>query len=178
MASVKKYGWYLEGNQLALMEKDVDFDNNVNSKEFGPGVNRQLWVSPQSDVADGLEIKYVYSPNYRINTNTQIQTLNGYCGETDNKVRFGDYQSTYQNFDSVLDAGDYFVLTNAGKWNGLHKCTGFESITGTNNIIVTDTSSDGISTIPVSFEEQVVLYYDVSVLEDESFELDLPLYLQ
>ena len=59
--STKEYAWYIEGNEIAIIEKDVNFDNNVDNKEFGPGTSRQLWKSPQSDVADGLEIKYVYS---------------------------------------------------------------------------------------------------------------------
>ena len=43
MATTKQYAYYLEGNQLAIIEKDVEFDNNVNNKEFGPGVSRQIW---------------------------------------------------------------------------------------------------------------------------------------
>ena len=46
------------GMKVAIVEKDVNFDNNVDSKEFGPGTSRQLWKSPQSTVEDALEIKY------------------------------------------------------------------------------------------------------------------------
>ena len=67
MASVKEYAYYIEGNKVAIVERDTAFDNNVDSKEYGPGVSRAMWKSPQSSVTDGLEIKYAHSPEYHIN---------------------------------------------------------------------------------------------------------------
>jgi len=49
---------------------------------------------------------------------------------------------------------------------------------GTNNVLVTDTIYTPTATGVQVFEETPVLYYQVSVLEDESYELDLPIYLQ
>ena len=66
MATSKQYAWYLEGNQVAIVEKDVSFDNNELNKDYGPGASRQRWESPQSSVIDGLEVKYVYAPTYRV----------------------------------------------------------------------------------------------------------------
>ena len=66
MASEKQYAYYIEGNQICIVERDVTFDNNIESKEFGPGVARRMWKSPITAVADGLELKYTYSPQYRI----------------------------------------------------------------------------------------------------------------
>ena len=74
MATSKQYAWYLEGNQIGIVEKDVSFDNDVDSKDYGPGASKQRWESPQSTVADGLEVKYVYSPNYRINETEDVNT--------------------------------------------------------------------------------------------------------
>ena len=83
--STKQYAWYLEGNQVAIIEKDVSFDNNVGNKEYGPGTSRQLWKSPQSTVADALEVKYVYAPTYRItstnNNFTDIVTYRSIAGK-------------------------------------------------------------------------------------------------
>jgi|TARA_R110000824_G_scaffold9859_11_gene43694 hypothetical protein len=59
MASIKQYAYYLEGSRLAIVEKDTAFDNNVGSKEYGPGIARQQWKSPTSSVSSGIEIKYV-----------------------------------------------------------------------------------------------------------------------
>ena len=54
MATSKQYAWYLEGSQIAIVEKDVSFDNDIDSKDYGPGASRQRWESPQSTVADAL----------------------------------------------------------------------------------------------------------------------------
>ena len=66
MATTRQYAYYLEGNQLAIIEKDVSFDNDVDSKDYGPGASRQRWESPQATVAEGLEIKYTYALDYNI----------------------------------------------------------------------------------------------------------------
>jgi hypothetical protein len=180
MATSKQYAWYLEGNKVAIVEKDVSFDNDVDSKDYGPGASRQRWESPQSSVADGLEVKYTYAPIYRIDRASVFTgAINMYSGGTDGKLRFWDMVSTYINFDSYFDVGDFFEMQNAEGHNGLHKVTAFESSTGTNNVIVTDTTYKGSST-PVAFQDidNTKIYYVVSGLEDESFEFDLPLYLQ
>ena len=61
MASIKQYAYYLEGSRLAVVEKDTTFDNNVDNRDFSPGIARQEWKSPTSSIASGLEIKYVNS---------------------------------------------------------------------------------------------------------------------
>ena len=33
MASAKEYAYYIEGNKIAIVERDTAFDNNVDSKE-------------------------------------------------------------------------------------------------------------------------------------------------
>ena len=58
MADIRQYGYYIKGNNLSIVEKDTSFDNNVDNKDFGPGVQRQLWKSPQGDVSNGLQIVY------------------------------------------------------------------------------------------------------------------------
>ena len=66
MADVKEYAYYIEGSSLALVERDVEFDNDPNSKDYGPGTDKYVWKSPLSSVTDGLELQYTYSPNYTI----------------------------------------------------------------------------------------------------------------
>ena len=58
MASIKQYGYYIKGSKVAIVEKDTSFDNNVENKDFGPGVQRQLWKSPQSSITDGIEFVF------------------------------------------------------------------------------------------------------------------------
>ena len=60
--AVKEYGYYIRGNKLSLVEKDTNFDNDPNSRDYGPGSERSQWKSPKSSVIDGIEIEYSYAP--------------------------------------------------------------------------------------------------------------------
>ena len=172
--STKEYAWYLEGNQVAIIEKDVNFDNNVDSKEFGPGTSRQLWKSPQSTVADGLEIKYVYNPTYIINETEDVNTAIDTYVSTSGYLKIIDQgDDNYSASPESLSDGSYIVLTNAGKFNGLHRV----KEAGVGYVTLYTKISDS-ATVQQAFEEAPNLYYNVSALEDESFEFDLPLYLQ
>ena len=50
MAELKQYGYYLKGNKVAIVERDTTFDNDLNSKDFGPGSDRAQWKSPLSSI--------------------------------------------------------------------------------------------------------------------------------
>ena len=172
--STKEYAWYLEGNQVAIIEKDVNFDNNVDSKEFGPGTSRQLWKSPQTAVADGLEVKYVLAPTYRINETDDVNTAIDTYVSTSGYLKIIDQgDDNYSASPESLSDGSYIVLTNAGKFNGLHRV----KEAGTGYVTLYTKISDN-ATVQQAFEEAPNLYYNVSALEDESFDLDLPNYLQ
>ena len=75
MASTKQYAYYLEGSRLAVVEKDTTFDNNVDSREFSPGIARQEWKSPTSSVANGIEIKYVTAGTENLVDETSVLNL-------------------------------------------------------------------------------------------------------
>ena len=183
MATVRQYGYYIKGNKVAIVERDTQFDNDVNSKDYGPGSDRAQWKSPLATVADGIELQYVHSPEYFIrNTQNALSSLTHYSIESNTgQLKLWDTTSSFVNYDLYLDAGDYFVLKKAGKFNGLHrvaKTDSFESDGGgTNNIIITDTLYSGMATTVTAFEETPELYYNIETLEDENFNLDLPRYL-
>ena len=180
MASSKQYAYYLEGNRVGIIEKDVSFDNNVANKDYGPGATKHRWESPQSSITDGLEIKYVYAPTYKIQTTNDVDAnLNNYMS-TDGKLTIADNSSAYTNYATTygLSANKYILLENAGRFNGLHKIESIGNNTGTNNKIVLTTKYTGSESSWSSFEETPNLYYALDVMEDESFEFDLPLYLQ
>ena len=75
MASTKQYAYYLEGSRLAVVEKDTTFDNNVDSRDFSPGIARQEWKSPTSSVANGIEIKYVTAGTENLVDETSVLNL-------------------------------------------------------------------------------------------------------
>ena len=172
--SSKDYAYYIEGGKLGLVEKDVSFDNDVESKEFGPGVSRQLFKSPQSTVADALEFKYAYAPTYRIDEPEDVNTAIDTYVSTSGYLKIIDQgDDNYSASPESLSDGSYIVLTNAGKFNGLHKV----KAAGVGYVTLYTKISDS-ATVQQAFEEAPNLYYNVSALEDESFELDLPNYLQ
>ena len=58
MAAVREYGYYIKGNKLSIVEKDTTFDNDPNSRDYGPGSDRSQWKSPKESVSSGIEIEY------------------------------------------------------------------------------------------------------------------------
>ena len=130
MAELKQYGYYIKGSKVAIVERDTTFDNDLNSKDFGPGSDRAQWKSPLSNIADGLEIQYCYSPQYTIDQNVKNTDLTQYRDSSsgteidDGYLQLHDSDSTglgYYNFNNILSEGDYFVLRKAGRFNGLHR---------------------------------------------------------
>ena len=99
---------------------------------------------------------------------------------TDGKLTIADNSSTYINYATTyaLAADKYIVLKKAGRFNGLHKIESIGNNTGTNNKIILTTKYTGSESTWTDFEETPSLFYALDVLEDESFDLDLPLYLQ
>ena len=173
MATSKQYAWYLEGNQIGIVEKDVSFDNDVDSKDYGPGASKQRWESPQSSVADGLEVKYVYSPTYRIDESEDKDTQLDTFISLDGLLKLQDTDSYNYATEKSLTDGSYVVLTNAGRFNGLHKVKAAGA-----GFITLYTKYSGSGTVAGTFQEVPNLFYNVSVLQDETFEFDLPSYLQ
>jgi len=167
MASNKFYSYYLRGSQIALIEQDID-DNS-------------RWKSPASTVADGLEIEYAYSPRYTFHTTTsldqnltQYKATDGTDGNSYLTVR--DSTSSYTSYSSTVAPGEYIVLRNAGRFNGLHKVDSRITDGASDNGFITFTKYQG-SSAWTDFEETVDLYYDVNVLNDETDTIDLPEYL-
>ena len=176
MANTRQYAYYLEGNEIAIVEKDVSFDNDVDSKDYGPGASKQRWESPQETIADGLKIKYVYTPTYRIQTTNDVDRNITQYMSTDGKLTIADNSSTYIIYATTyaLAADKYIVLKKAGRFNGLHKIESIGNNTGTNNKIILTTKYTGSESTWTDFEETPSLFYALDVLEDESFEFDLP----
>ena len=177
MASSKEYAYYLKGNKVAIVQKDLVFSSGQTLSQ--PGLNdlassgRLLWKSPKESIADGLELQYVYSPNYFINEtddkNTAIDTyvsLGGLLKIIDQ----GD--DNYSASPESLSDGSYIVLKKAGKWNGLHKV----KEAGVGYVTLYTKCSDSGS-VQQSFEETPELYYNIDALNDEDDTIDLPDYL-
>ena len=174
MADVKEYAFYIEGSKLCIVERDTQFDNDVNSKDYGPGVHRTQWKSPKSTVADGIQLQYTHTPDYFINETEDVDTQIDTYVSTGGLLKIIDQgDNDYTLAPESLSDGSYIVLKKAGKFNGLHKvksaCTGY---------ITFYTKYSGSATVQKAFEETPDLYYNVDVLNDEADELPIPSYLE
>ena len=141
MATVREYGYYMQGTKISLIEKEAAFDNDPNSKDYGPGTDRFEWKSPLDSITDGLEILYSYAPTYNIalegpsllNQNSAGSGTFSVFGWT---VRGGyltfvlggldgtaykDFSHT--DYDEELGtAGEqYIVISGSNRWDGSHQ---------------------------------------------------------
>jgi|10_taG_2_1085330.scaffolds.fasta_scaffold77072_3 hypothetical protein len=176
MASSKEYAYYIKGNSVAVVEKDWSFSSGQTLSQpalsdIGP-VGALLWKSPTETIADGLEIQYVHSPEYILESNASLDVLKYKSDGAGILVLSGG-----TNYDSRLDVDDYFLLRNCGKFNGVHKVKSFSTTLTSNDTITTYTQYDNGSTALALFEETGKLYYDVNFLNDEDDILPLPDYL-
>ena len=164
MASRRFYAYYIRGSQLALVEHDSVSGagqtlGQPSLDDIGPSGGLQ-WKSPVATITDGIEIEYAYSPRYRINDIEDKSTaITGY-DESSGLLKFtGSGLST----DAAIK---HIVISGSEKWNGLHK---INTLNG--NYWIVETKYNG-----AVVTESVTAYTDISVLVDESSEIDLPRY--
>ena len=167
MADKRQYAYYIKGNKIALIQIEDTVSTSAGdfNSEYG------MYKSPFETVADGLEIQYAYSPDYFIketdDTNTTLDTYKSTGGYLILEDTGSDNFSASP--ESLAD-GDYIVLRNAGRWNGLHKVSAAGA-----GYINTYTKYSGTGAA-IAFEETVTLYYGVDALVDESSTLDISRY--
>ena len=152
MAQVREYAYTVLGNSLRLVEKDVNFDNDPTSKNYGPGVDRGEWKSPLATVENGLQLQYTYVPEYWLAGNRHIGwNLIGGTDERNTSVyspAYGEINGYLTFFFpaiaantgvldmSALNTTDrWMVVHNHPRWNGLHKV----KTASANGYIQTDT---------------------------------------
>ena len=128
MANAKEYGYFLKGNKVAIVEKDTAFDNDANSRDYGPGSDRAQWKSPLTAVTDGLEIEYTYSPTYSVSASLSEQVnkfwFNGWTVIGGYLTFVRSHSASIPNFNSAPYASigeDEYIVIRGNKWNGLHK---------------------------------------------------------
>ena len=175
MATLKDYAYYIKGNKVAIVEKDftpIQDGQTLTAPSIDLPTGGGIWKSPLSTADLGLEIEYVYSPQYFINEtsdrNTAIDaytSVNGYLNLHD--TGNDDFSASPES----LTDGSYIVLSQAGRFNGLHKVSSASA-----GRIITYTLYSG-SDIQADFERTVIMHYNVNVLNDETDTIDLPTYL-
>ena len=175
MATKRKYAYYIKGNNLAIIQREdtVATEAGDSNDDYG------MYKSPIESIADGLEIQYAYSPTYSITDTSKVDTNITAYRSNGGYLEISDATSSYTNYSNLsgynITDGSYIVLKNAGRWNGLHKTITKSNTNSANDTIKLETRYSGSSSWS-NFEEVVSLYYNVDVLEDETFELDLNRY--
>tara|TARA_R100001129_G_scaffold184929_2_gene171371 strand:- start:424 stop:1479 length:1056 start_codon:yes stop_codon:yes gene_type:complete len=131
MATPKEYAYYIKGNKIALVERNTAFDNDPNSRNYGPGTKDIQWESPLTSVTDALEIEYTHVPNYRINTSSTLEVnkfyVNGWT-VIDGYLAFvrahsataGPANWTAAPY-STVGVDEYIAIEGSERWNGIHK---------------------------------------------------------
>jgi len=155
MATKRKYAYYINGNKLAIIQREDALSGSSND-EYG------MYKSPTESITDGLEIQYAYTPTYRINDIEDKSTaLTGY-DESSGLLKFtGSGLST----DAAIT---YIVIKGSQKWNGLHKINTLNA-----NYWIVETKYNGAAVT----ESGITAYTDIDALSDESDTIDLPEYL-
>jgi hypothetical protein len=167
MASRKEYAYQIRGNQISLVEKDfTNLDDGLNyTYSPGDGINipsgGTLLKSPLTTVTNGLEIEYVYSPDYHINNLDDTKAITAYT-EAD-----GLLSMTVASMSATAD--DWVLIRGSDRWNGLHQVNA--TISSQTTIVFKTKYNGGAVT------ESSTLYIDIDVLNDESDTIDLPQYL-
>ena len=123
--AVKQYGYYIKGNKLALVEKDTSFDNDVTSKEYGPGSDRAQWKSAKTTIDKGLEIEYTYAPTYNTTTvgvaSSDVHRFIGWGSDGTNLLLFTYATTDFEDISSLFSADQWILIEGGGRWSGLHK---------------------------------------------------------
>ena len=172
MATKRKFGYYIKGNKIALIQRE-DTVSDPNNSEYG------MYKSPTESIADGLEIQYTHVPDYLITDTAKVDTNITAYRSNGGYLEIGDATSSYTNYGNLsgynITDGSYIVFRNACRFNGLHKTITKTNLNGTNDTIKLETKYSGSSSW-TNFEETVSLYYYVDAFIDESFELDISRY--
>ena len=143
MATSKEYAYYIKGNKVAIVQKDWTFSGGQTLSQ--PGLNdlgaqgALLWKSPKESITGGLELQYVYSPQYMVSSNAAVNVnkfyvngwtvINGYLTFL-RSAKAGDVSWASSPEDAVTsgtagDTGgqtlDYIVVRGSERWNGMHR---------------------------------------------------------
>ena len=143
MASKRKYGYYIKGNKIAIIEEGLGsglcsisgYSSQTTCEDAGGtwtanGISTDdgEYRSPVATVADGLEIQYAYSPTYKL-PDIQVQSssasnrtkffVNGWI-VVDDYLTLAKSGIIWSNSTKV-DVDDYIYIGGSQRWNGIHK---------------------------------------------------------
>jgi hypothetical protein len=142
MATSKEYAYYMKGNKVAIVQKDYTSSGGQTLSQ--PGLNdlgsigALFWKSPKESITDGLELQYVYSPQYMLPANSTINinkffingwtVIGGYLTFLSDTAPGVNWTSSPYSAVTSGSSGhtggqslDYIVVRGSERWNGLHR---------------------------------------------------------
>ena len=153
MATKRKYGYYLKGNNLAVVERESaagmgtcslsNYKNRAACEAAGgtwtkgstSSDNFGKFKSPTTSITGGLEIQYAYSPYFNLNsTGTEGSDFHKFIGwgsDGTNLLLFTfSGASSVVNLSSLFAADDWIYIEGSGRWSGLHQVKSTGGATG------------------------------------------------
>jgi len=156
----KKYGYYLKGNKIAVIEQSdatssgnlavahctVDPTNNTTKDtceaaggQWIPSSSGSLssyseYMSPTESVADGLEIQYAYSPTFNLQSTgtegTDFHRFIGWGSDGTNLLLFTYAAAAVTDLSGLFAVDNWIYISGSGRWSGLHQVKSTGGATG------------------------------------------------
>ena len=182
MATSKEYAYYIKGNKVAIVQRDWTFSGGQTLSQ--PGLNdlgatgALFWKSPKESITNGLEMQYVYSPEYMTSSNAVINlnrfyvngwtVIGGYLTFLRSNGNNAEVDWTGSPYSAVTSGSagntggqtrDYIVVRGSSKWNGLHRI----QTAGTEGQLVTYTKVP--DTVPYWEDQQIDFAVDETIYD-------------
>ena len=140
MATSKEYAYYMKGNKVAIVQKDYTLEGGLNYTYdpdvggLGLGTGNRLWKSPKETIADGLELQYVYSPTFNLQSTgtegTDFHRFLGWGSDGTNLLLFTYGAVNVVDLSGLFAADDWIYVSGSGRWSGLHQVSATGGATG------------------------------------------------
>jgi len=149
MATKRKYGYYLKGNKIAIIEEGLGSGlcslSGYNTQSAcedaggtwtanGVSVDDGEYRSPIETITGGLEIQYAYSPTFNLQSTgtegTDFHRFIGWGSDGTNLLLFTFGAAAVANLSSLFAADDWIYISGSGRWSGLHQVKSTGSTTG------------------------------------------------
>ena len=151
MATKRKYGYYIKGNKIAIIEEGMGagvcslsgYNTQTACEDAGgtwtenaSGVDDGEYRSPIQTITGGLEIQYAYSPTFNLqSTGTEGTDFHQFIGWGSNGTElllftYGAAAVRDLSSGPVFAANDWIYISGSGRWSGLHQVKSTGGATG------------------------------------------------
>jgi hypothetical protein len=149
MATKRKYGYYLKGNKIAIIEEGLGsgvcslsgYNTQTACEDAGgtwtqnaSGIGDGQYKSPIQTITGGLEIQYAYSPTFNLQSTgtegTDFHRFLGWGSDGTNLLLFTYGVAAVADLSSLFAADDWIYISGSGRWSGLHQVKSTGGATG------------------------------------------------